>query len=244
MMQNFDLVADLTEMLTKKFETVDLSHTLAENCPSWPTHARFGHIVFESYLYGDTSCHYQVTMSEHTGTHIDAPLHFIAKGEAHYGIDKVPLSNLFGRAVTIDATYLPPNGLLTKSKVIEWENSQGPLKSGDIVLVRFGWDRYWAERPNDAQFLKDWPGVGADAAEYFVTKEVRAVGTDALSLDAYNSGNNPVHNILLGNQVLILENLNNLDLLSPYAFVMAFPLKIKDGSGSPLRVVAFIPKNP
>lgn len=67
-----------------------LSCMLEEGIPAWPTCARFGHVLYESYELGDVACHYGM-MSEHTGTHMGTPLHFIARGPAHYGIDEIPL---------------------------------------------------------------------------------------------------------------------------------------------------------
>lgn len=110
---------------------VDLSHTLEEGIPAWPTHARFGHILYESYELGDVACHHELVMGEHSGTHVDAPLHFIAEGPAHYGIDEVPLDRLAGRAATIPATDLPPCGLLTAAHVQAWEEKNGPIQPRD-----------------------------------------------------------------------------------------------------------------
>jgi kynurenine formamidase len=243
MAKNEDKIDSLIALLTQDFKVVDLSHVLEEDMPGCVGHAKFGHILFESYKFGDISCHYQVTLSEHTGTHIDAPLHFIPDGEAHYGIDKVDLNKTMGRAAFIDASDISPNGLVTRAKIEKWEKSNGSIKTGDIVLFRFGWDRYWATRPNDKDFIKDWPGLGKDATEYLVNKGIRAVGTDAFSMDASDSETFDAHRMLLSNQVYIIENLNHLDQLPAFSFVIALPLKIKDGSGSPLRIVAFVPKD-
>jgi kynurenine formamidase len=95
-----ELIRSLVLML-ESFELVDLSHTLQEGIPAWPTHARFGQTLYESYELGDVARHYGLSMSEHTGTHIDAPLHFIAEGSAHYGVDGISLDRLVGRAATI-----------------------------------------------------------------------------------------------------------------------------------------------
>jgi kynurenine formamidase len=221
---------------------VDLSHTLEEGIPAWPTHARFGHVLYESYELGDVARHYGLMMSEHTGTHMDAPLHFIAEGPAHYGIDEVPLDRLAGRAATIIAPELPFCGLLTATHIQEWEEKHGPIEERDRVLVRYGWDRRWGTGPEGTTFLKDWPGLSGDAAEYLVEKGVSLVGCDTLAVDAFGSEENPAHYTLLGNEVYIVENLKNLDKLPPFCFFMAFPLKVKDGSGSPVRAIGLFHK--
>ena len=225
-----------------RVEIVDLSHTLEENIPVWPTHPRFFHNLVESYAFGDVSCHYQLSMGEHAGTHVDAPLHFVREGPKHYGIDQVPLDALRGRAATIQAAAPLPDNLLTRHHLETWEAANGPIEEGDVVLIRFGWDKRWATRPGEAQFLSDWPGIARDAAEYLVEKGVKLVGTDALALDVFGTTEHIAHRVLLTRAVLIVENLKNLDKLPPFSYFMGFPLKIRDGSGSPMRAIAVIPR--
>ena len=232
-------LSSLAGML-RGLQMVDLSHTLEEGIPVWPTHARFGHVLYESYELGDPARQYGLMLGEHTGTHMDAPLHFIQEDPAHYGINEVPLDRLAGRAVVIEATDVEPNGLLETSHIQEWEEEHGPIEPGDRVLVRYGWDERWATGPEGRSFLKDWPGLGGEAAEYLVEKGVALVGCDTLAIDVFASEDNPAHYALLGNEVYIVENLKNLDRLPPFCFFMAFPLKVKGGSGSPVRAVAFV----
>jgi len=222
------------------YEWVDLSHTLEEDIPAYPTHARFGKALYESYEYGDVAHHYGLTMSEHTGTHMDAPLHFISGGPAHYGTDEIPLDCLAGRAATIEATDLGAGGLLGVGRIEAWEEEHGPIEAGDRVLIRYGWDRRWTTGPERRHFLEDWPGLSGEAAEYLVGKGVSLVGCDTLAVDAAVSTENPAHYALLGSEVYIVENLKNLDRLPPFCLFHAFPLKIKGGSGSPVRAVALI----
>lgn len=236
-----DLIRAFRNMFAQA-DVIDLSHTLDEDMPVWPTHPHYHHNLVESYVFGDVSCHYQLTLGEHTGTHIDAPLHFVREGPLHYGVDQIPLGAMCGRAATISATKLGEKGLLTRDHVVSWERENGDLEPGDIVLLRFGWDKFWAKRPNERKFLANWPGVAKDAAEYFVEKMVKLVGSDTLALDVFNTTDHPTHNVLLGHEVLIVENLNNLDRLPPFSFFIGFPLKISNGSGSPIRAVAFVPK--
>ena len=224
------------------YEWVDLSHTLEENIPAFPTHARFGKALYESYEYGDPARHYGLTMGEHTGTHMDAPLHFIPNGPAHYGTDEIPLHRLAGRAATIEATDLGSGDLLRVGRIEAWETEHGPIEAGDRVLIRYGWDSRWATGPKGRRFLEDWPGLSVEAAEYLVGKGVSLVGCDTLAIDATVSTENPAHYALLGNEVYIVENLNNLDRLPPFCHFLALPLKIRGGSGSPVRAVALVPR--
>lgn len=217
-----------------RFDVVDLGHRLAEGMPSWPTHARYAHDIVESLEAGHPSCHYRVTMSEHTGTHIDAPLHFIPDGPAHYGMDKV--RPVVARAAAIDATGLGPGAALGRDHLEQWERDHGQIRAGDAVLVRFGWDARWGS----PEFLDGWPGVGAEAAGYLVDKGVTLAATDALSIDVYGSADFPAHHTLLGNEVLIGENFTNLASLPPFSVLVASPLPITGGSGSPVRPLAFV----
>ncbi len=221
---------------------IDLSHTLEEGIPAWPTHARFSSVLYESQELGDVATHHGLTISEHTGTHMDAPLHFVPEGPAHSGTDEIPLERLAGRAATIDATTLGPDDLLGVDRVQMWEDEHGPIERGDRVLVRYGWDERWTTGPGGRRFLEDWPGLSGEAAEYLVGKGVALVGCDTLAVDAAGSLENPAHHALLGNEVYVVENLKNLDRLPPFCLFVAFPLKIKGGSGSPVRAVALVPR--
>lgn len=228
--------------LLRDYRWVDLSHTLEEGIPAWPTHARFGRTLYESYEYGDLALHYGLTMGEHTGTHLDAPIHFVRSGPAHYGVDEVPLDRLAGRAATIDATDLGPDGLLSADRIRAWEEEHGRIGAGDGVLIRYGWEDRWATGPEGRCFLDDWPGLGEEAAQHLVERGVSLVGCDTMSIDAKASGESPAHYALLGNEVYIVENLRNLDRLPPFCLFVAFPLKIRGGSGSPVRAAALVPR--
>lgn len=223
-------------MALGRLTPVDLAHVLTAGMPSWPTHAAFTHDLLESYALGQESCHYKITMDEHSGTHIDAPSHFIAEGPAHYGIDEVPLDRLFGRAVAIEASWLEPGAALSREAIRAWESDHGAISVGDAVLIHFGWDRRW----NSPDFLVDWPGLGADGADYLVSKQVRMVGTDALSMDRYDSTDYPAHRTLLGHGVLIAENLDRVGELPAFSYLISLPLPIGDGSGSPVRPIALV----
>ncbi len=221
---------------------VDLSHTLEEGIPSWPTHARFSSTVYESQALGDAATHHGLTMDEHTGTHMDAPLHFVSEGPAHYGTDEIPLDRLAGRAATIDATGLDPDDLLGVDRIEAWEREHGPIQTGDRVLFRYGWDERWTTGPGGRRFLENWPGLSGGAAEYLMGRGTALVGCDTLSVDAAASGAFPAHRALLGNEVYIVENLKNLGALPPFCLFVALPLKIRGGSGSPVRAIALVPR--
>lgn len=216
---------------------VDLSYDLEENMPAWPTQARYGSTVYESYDFGDAAIHSSVILSEHTGTHIDAPKHFIPGG---CSIDQLDIKTVMGRGVTIVATNIGEKEVLTLAQIKEFEKQNSEIEPGDIIMIRFGWDAKWALQPYCGNFLKNWPGLSEEAAKYFVHKKVSAVGCDTLSLDAYGVKENVCHNILLGAGIPIIENINNLSNLPAFSYVIGLPNKFKGGSGSPIRMAAFV----
>ncbi|HUY14685.1 MAG TPA: cyclase family protein [Terriglobia bacterium] len=232
----------LLELLGSK-RVVDLSHALEEHMPHYPTHSKFFHNLWGSYWHGERSLTYQLTMNEHNGTHVDAPAHFIsdAKPEAHVTIDRIPPTRLMGRGVRIDCRTFKEGDLVTRGFVTEWEKSHGEIQAGDIVLFNFGWAEFWGLRPLSKRYTEDWPGVSMELAKFLIEKRVSALGVDTLSPDAPQALRTaPIHPVVLESQVLIVENLCNLSELPDFFLFMALPLKIRGGSGSPIRAIAFV----
>ncbi len=227
----------------RQAKLIDLSQPLEEHMPNFPTHSKFYHNLWGSYWHGDRALHYQLVMSEHNGTHVDAPAHFIsdAKPPAHVTIDRVPLERLIGRGARLDCRKFREGDSVPKDFVTHWERNHGALAAGDIVLFDFGWSAHWALRPNNQRYLADWPGVSMEAAEYLLSKPIAAIGVDTLSPDPPAAlQKNPIHPVVLEKQVLIVENLCNLEQLPDFFLFMALPLKIRAGSGSPIRAVALV----
>jgi kynurenine formamidase len=222
---------------------IDLSQTLEEHMPNYPTHGRFFHCHWDSYGTGDRSLSYQMVLHEHNGTHVDAPAHFLkdAPPEAYVTIDRVPPTQLVGRGVRVDCRDIKAGEYLQKSRLLEWERSHGLIQDRDIVLFDFGWSKRWGVRPNHRNYVEDWPGVGMDTAEYLLSKPVAAIGVDTLSPDTPEAlRTTPIHPVVLETQTLIVENLCNLDQLPDFFVFIALPLKIREGSGSPIRAVALV----
>jgi kynurenine formamidase len=222
---------------------VDLSQTLEEHMPHYPTHSKFFHNLWGSYWHGGRSLTYQLVMNEHSGTHVDAPAHFIsdAQPQAHVTIEHVAPTRLLGRGARLDCRDLQEGDYVSRSFVTAWEAQHGGLREGDVVLFNFGWAKHWGLRPRDARYVENWPGVSTEAAEYLIAKPVAAIGVDTLSPDppeALRTG--PVHPVVLAKQVLIIENLANLEQLPDFFLFLALPLKIRGGSGSPIRAVALV----
>ena len=225
------------EELIGSAKIIDLSRPFEPGMPAMQAHSKYGSVICDSYDWGGGAYHCQVTFSEHNGTHVDAPNHFIRGGSS---IDKIPFESLIGRLVKIDATGAQPRSLLPAKAIADFEEKHGLVKKGDIVMFRFGWDMLYANQPGSSRYLSNWPGLSKEAAELLVKREIKAAGCDTLSLDACESKGSPVHHTLLGQGILIIENVCNLDKVPVHSFIIGMPLKFKDGSGSPVRLAAII----
>lgn len=216
---------------------IDLSQTMEPDMPVWFSHPHYYCSEHEHYDKGDGFFLNFLSFGEHTGTHVDAPAHFVKGGSC---IDEQPTLQYCGRGAKIDASALPARGLISLAMIRDWEAAHGPIQAGDIVLFDVGYAKLWGLKPHSQQFLADWPGLSPEGAQYLVDRQVKAVGTDAISLDAFGQAASPSHGVLLNNQVMIIENLTNLDKIQDFCLFIALPLKIKGGSGSPVRAIALV----
>lgn len=217
---------------------VDLTHRLSPAIPVWPTHPYFCQEVIESHDRGDLACNHALGMSEHTGTHFDAPLHFF-KGAA--AIDAIGLKSFFGRMAKIDARDCSPDDAVGVDRIMAFEAAHGEIRAGDAVFFHFGWDRFWDDPADHPRFLSGWPGLSRGAAEYLLARGIRVAGSDCLSLDCFSSTDFPAHRLLLGAGVPIGENFARLGEVPAFSFLITMPLPIAGGSGSPVRAIAAIP---
>lgn len=236
------------------YRLVDLSHAYNEDTLYWPTSpTRFEK---QQLFFGETDGGWfysanSVCTPEHGGTHLDAPIHFAAKGRP---ADQIPLENLIAPAVVIDVTAKTHGNhsyRLSAADVRAFEAQNGRIAAGSIVLLRTGWSRYWPnakaylgdDTPGDTSRL-DFPSYGEDSARLLVEdRQVVMLGVDTASIDFGKSEDFIVHRIAAAKNVGGLENLSDLDQLPPTgAVIMALPMKIEGGSGGPVRVVALVPK--
>ena len=219
------------------YDMIDLTHMLRESIPVWPTHPRYKFKQVSAIADGEVSSYHSICLSEHSGTHFDAPSHFILGARS---IDAVPIPRFFGRMAKIDVLDTGPDSQLPAEHILKFEAEYGQLEAGDAAMFSFGWAKYWEHPTCAAEFLIGWPGLSAEAANLLVTRGVRLAGTDCLSIDHFTSKDFPAHNTLLGADVLIGENFANLDKLPPWSFLAALPLPIENGTGSPVRAIAFV----
>ena len=216
---------------------VDLTHPMHPGMPVWPTHPPFRQDLIESYDRGDIACNHSLCLSEHSGTHFDAPLHFVRGGMA---IADVPVERFFGRLATIHAPDCRPCEAIGLDRIAAFETEFGAIRAGDAVLFHFGWDRFWNDPAPHTRFLKDWPGLSKDVCLLLRDRGVRMVGSDCLSIDCFGSTDFPAHNVLLGAGILVGENFANLGSLPAFSFLVALPLPISSGSGAPTRAIALL----
>ena len=233
---------------------VDLTHAYGADTVYWPTASGF---ELENDFKGVTEggYHYEANTfrtAEHGGTHLDAPAHF-AKGRLH--TDEIPLSHLIGPAVVIDVTEQSAADRDYEVSVADfeaWEATHGRLPAGIIVLLRTGFGKFWpdraaymgtAARGAEAVPLLHFPGLHPQAARWLVSQRaINAIGLDTASIDHGPSTDFDSHRILFAANIPAFENVAQLELLPPSGFqVIALPMKIKGGSGGPLRIVAIVP---
>ena len=187
------------------------------------------------------------TTGEHTGTHFDAPIHWVT-GQDKRDVSQVPVKQLIARAAVLDVTAevaADPNFLLEVSHIKVFEAEHGALPAGGWLLIRTGWDARSADQ--DA-FLNGGatPGVSIDCAKWLADEApiqgvgVETVGTDAGAAHSFDPPF-PCHSYVLGADKFGLTQLQNLAQLPPTgAVVIATPLPIVTGSGSPARVLALV----
>jgi len=202
----------------------DISLPLSNDLPSWPGDPRpdiqrIGHIA-----EGDPSNVTHLSMTAHTGTHIDAPDHFLDNG---VGVDHIPLQQLIGPASVVE---LPAGEIITASML---DNAHLPEDVKRILFKTPNSD-FWARGENE--FQTDFMGLSQDGAQYLVNRGVEVIGVDYLSVAPFHAPA-PTHKLLLKNQVLIIEGLN-LSGIEPGPYTLyCLPLKIKGADGAPARVL-------
>lgn len=230
---------------------IDLTHELSAEAVFWPTAAPFSMstdfegVTDKGFFYSA----YSFTTAEHGGTHIDAPVHF-ARG-AH-PVDEIPLEQLIGEAVVIDVSEVvrqDRDHRISVGDIEAWEARHGEIPGNSIVLFRTGFGQYWPDaekylgtalRGEAGVAALSFPGLDAAAAEWLMdNRAVKAVGIDTASIDPGKSTHFEAHVALMSRNVPAFENVANLDRLpATGVFVVALPVKIRGGSGGPLRIVA------
>ncbi|HZU41576.1 MAG TPA: cyclase family protein [Terriglobales bacterium] len=187
-----------------------------------------------------------ICLPEHFGTHIDAPAHFSA---GRWTVDQIPPRRLIGSLVVLDVSgkaHANPDYAVSVEDVGEWEQANGQIPPGAIVMVRTGWAARWNSekdyRNADASGTLHFPGYSPEAARFLVeARNVVGLGIDTLSVDPGVAKTFPVHKYTSAHSVYHIENVANLsDAPEAGSMVVVAPAKIEGGSGGPVRVLALV----
>jgi kynurenine formamidase len=227
-------------------KVIDLSNPIDERIPVWPT---LPSVVLEQSAWAarDGFTMDMVEMSTHTGTHVDAPLHFVPDGKT---LDDFPLEKFMGEGIVLDLAPKEPEAPIT---VDELEAFADDIEPEDVVMLHTGWDQYHGRTP---EYLFEFPYLTAEAAEYLADLEPKAVGTDGASVGGWvdeapahgpatDVGPDESHLPLLENDILPIEELRNLgEVLDGAdrrrAFFLFPPLNYRGTSGGSVRAFAFL----
>jgi arylformamidase len=203
----------------------DISVLVHNGIPTWPGDPKFSMSLASSIAKGGVVNLTRLDMGAHTGTHMDAPFHFYRDGS---GIDELPLDALIGKCRVFDLT-----GITSHISAATLETCD--LKGVTRALFKTRNSQHWAN--NDSEFDKNFLALTDDAATYLVHHGVKLVGVDYLSVEAYGSKAHPVHDTLLGADVVVIEGLNLSDVSAGDYELIALPMKLKGADGAPARVV-------
>jgi kynurenine formamidase len=250
------------ELRSGKIRVVDLTHTLSPDFPhitlppemgqAWPFRIEEVSRYDErgpAWYWNNFSC------GEHTGTHFDAPIHWVSGKDLPNGAtDGIPPERFIGPACVIDCSKeagANADFLMTRDFILEWEARHGRIPPRAWVLMRTDWSKRWSEQ-RDAEAFQNFdeegqhtPGPDTDAVRLLIERDILGFGTETIGTDAGQALHlrppYPCHYFMHAAGRYGLQCLTNLDQLPPTgSVIIAAPLKIQHGSGSPLRVLALV----
>ena len=233
---------------------IDLTYNFDENTIYWPTNNPFRHdtvffgVTDKGFFYSSGS----YAADEHGGTHLDAPIHF---SEGKRAVEQIPTAQLAGEGILIDVSEnaLKNSDYLVSVEDLEyWEKTNGKIPDQSMILLFTGYGQFWPDREKyigtsktGAEAVQDlhFPGLHPDAATWLVdNRNIKGIGLDTPSIDYGQSKDFLAHRVLSEKEILIFENVANLEEVPSKGFyIVALPMKIKGGTGAPLRIIAFIP---
>ena len=211
---------------------IDLTLTISNKIPTFPGSPQPNFIPWEK-IKDDGYNLELLFLSSHTGTHLDAPYHFLEKGAK---IHEISLKKLVSNAVLIKSRK-KSNESVTKTDIQKFQKKHGKIASFSSVIFYTGWQRNLQKK---YYFTKN-PGLSVSAAKYLASKKVSLVGIDSPSIDLGTDSKFSVHQIFAKKGMLIVENLANLEKIKSSKFhLVVLPLKLKNATGSPVRAIAFV----
>lgn len=252
----------LEQLAAGNFKVVDLTHTLSPDFPPLQLPPQFGQVaafkmetISEYNDAGPAWYWNNFTCGEHTGTHFDAPAHWVTgKDHPQNTVDTIDPKNFIAPAVVVDATAevaANEDWIMSVDFLQKWEEKNGRIPKGSWVLLRTGWAARLFKDPASYVNVREdgahTPGPSQEAVEWLIKeRDVHGFGVETINTDAGQSYAWPMpypcHTLMHGANKYGLQCLNNLDQLpTTGAIIVAAPLKIQRGSGSPLRVLALVP---
>lgn len=229
--------------MTFPYKLIDLTHTLESSTPAWDDGCGFRHDMQIDYADCKDGVKFRVmgiSMNAGIGTHIDAPSHCIEDGKYIHEYD---VNDLCMPCVVIDVTdKCHPLYSVTLEDISDFESKFGSIAKGSCVLIKTGWSKYWSD-PEKYRNQHVFPSISPEVATLLLERGVSALGIDTLSPDRPQDGFN-VHQIFLSAGKILIENVANLNSMPTVGgFIMALPIKIKDGTEAPVRLIGLIEKN-
>jgi arylformamidase len=209
---------------------IDLSQSINSDIKLYPGSPNVSFLKWSKYSIDGYDSE-AIFLSTHTGTHMDAPSHFIKGAEP---IDIIDVNRFVMNNVHLLKISKSYNQLITTEDII---NSDTDIKENDSIIFSTGWEHSY----NSDDYMSSNPGMSLDAATYLSNKKINAVAIDSPSIDSGIESKFPVHQILLKNDVLIIENICNLTQINKKILkLIAIPLKLQGATGSPIRALAII----
>lgn len=257
-----DVINLLVQSLdNNNLKVIDLTHTLNEQFPALQLPEEFGQTAgftmqrISKYDEAGPGWYWNnFTCGEHTGTHFDAPAHWVSgKDQPNGTVDTIPAENFIRPAIVVDATAevaADENWVLTPEFLLAWEEKHGRIPARSWVFLRTDWSKRLEQSPEAYVNMKDngpnTPGPSQAAVEWMIhERDVHGFGVETINTDAGQSYSWPVaypcHTLMHGANRYGLQCLRNLDQLpATGTLIISAPLKIEGGSGSPLRVLAVV----
>ena len=213
-------------------KVIDLTLTVSEKIPTFPGSPKPHFIEWETIPKNGYNLEL-LFLSTHTGTHIDAPFHFVKNGKK---IHEIKPERLVNEAILIRIGK-NSNRSISKTDIQNFEQKNGKIENGSTVIFHTGWQK----NLNKEFYFTENPGLSVSAAKYLVSKKINMVGIDSPSIDLGTDSKFSVHHVLAKNNILIVENLANLNKIKSNNFhLITSPLKLKNATGSPIRAFGFV----
>jgi len=211
---------------------IDLTLTVSDKIPTFPGSPQPSFIQWENVKEDGYNLEL-LFLSTHTGTHMDAPYHFLEKGAK---IHEISLKKLVSEAVLIKSKKKDGESI-TKTDIQKFEKKHGKIAGFSSVIFYTGWQRNLQKK----YYFEKNPGLSVSAAKYLASKKISLVGIDSPSIDVGTDSKFSVHQIFAKKGMLIVENLANLNKIKSSKFhLVVLPLKLKNATGSPVRAIAFV----